>query len=96
MGELIRLEEPFTLEFPTPTITELPVCVGRVNWVQRLGESPYVLCGVTYLQGVLDGGSTLWVLEMRGDALVPVFPWLPITELEMVTLVEKLKEVRGI
>ncbi len=64
---------------------------GRVNWIRRLLDSPYVECGVTY---VGEGGGKVWVLRLEGEDLVPLFPLWEVTETEKVTLIETLERVR--
>jgi hypothetical protein len=88
MTEAIFPDE-FYLEFP-------PDNVGRVRWLHRVGESPFVLASIEYVKGESAGGSKLWVLELVEEELKPLFPWHETTDKETIMIVELVKKERGL
>ena len=86
MGSL-KLED-FYLTFPT----NQGEVVGKVNWVGRVGESFFFLGGITFE----NGGGKIWVFEMVGEKLTPIFPWGEFSDGEMLKIFHLVKVERGL
>lgn len=64
---------------------------GRVNWIRRYGDTPYVKAGVT--DG--EGGGKVWVLLLNADeTFTPLWPEWEVTESEEVKVIELLRSLR--